>query len=1012
SFDGFCCSTEWDGICADIAMDECVSACECVADCTDKQCGDNGCFGSCGECGAGDTCVADGTCCTPQCDGKSCGDDGCGGDCGDCELGESCTPTGLCEPAACCSGNDCCEDNGTPGCSAPLIEACVCGIDSFCCDTSWDGVCAGIASDDCVDSCNCAADCNGKLCGDDGCGGSCGVCADGLGCDATGQCVSCVPDCGGKDCGDDGCGGVCGVCTDGNECNGLDLCVPAGSCDGACGGEAPEGCFCDDTCFGFGDCCANICEFCPDQAPGNECGVCVIDCAGKECGDDGCGGVCGSCDAGDVCTDAQVCETPDDSCEGDCGTFFGSSACNCDESCFTFGDCCADICTFCAAEFPDVEPDGCGVCVADCAGKNCGSDGCGGTCGECSGTDTCGVDGTCAACVPTCGGAECGADGCGGVCGTCDADEGCVSGVCESASCEGNCGLLAATGCGCDDFCFSIGDCCEDVCTFCPSQAPGDECGACEPACDGKNCGDDGCGSTCGECGATETCGLAGTCEIVECCKDNNCCTEIGTPGCTDAGLEACVCDLDDFCCSVNWDDLCAASAVEDCSNACTGPCVPACDGKNCGDDGCGGSCGTCGVGQECVVGTCQMVGCGNATCDFGENCSNCPDDCGACSGECCTAHATSGCDEPAVSACVCAVDSFCCTEAWDPTCVTVAENNCTLDCATSECGDTTCDPEEDCVTCPGDCGFCPPQPGDLVITEILATPVSAAQVTEWFEILNVSSSPINLAGLQIKDKGVDNVTLPATPVVINPDQYLAIGRTVNIGGGLTADIGLSNKFFLAASDSIILVMNGQTIDEVTYSAALGFPSTTGSSMSLDPKAYFGNNSLASNWCSSQTVYGSGPDLGTPRAGNEPCSQLATCTMDFEGTNCPTTKLVCGGSSVGGSCALGIPPTCAPSGVGLTGFRVVPGTPANLSFVDAIRSVKVSFASADAVPGTMVFRNFLGGTVATLTTNGTCTTGAVTTQSITFSEPVYGVNISAGAGGTAVWVDGLQINAP
>jgi hypothetical protein len=52
--------------------------------------------------------------------------------------------------------------------------------------------------------------CEQKSCGDDGCGGSCGSCAENEAC-AEGQCL-CVPSCAGKTCGDDGCGGSCGEC--------------------------------------------------------------------------------------------------------------------------------------------------------------------------------------------------------------------------------------------------------------------------------------------------------------------------------------------------------------------------------------------------------------------------------------------------------------------------------------------------------------------------------------------------------------------------------------------------------------------------------------------------------------------------------------------------------------------------------------------------------------------------------------------------------------------------------
>ncbi len=60
-----------------------------VSACGARKCGDDGCGGTCGTCGAGESCSAEGQCtgsttCTPSCAGKTCGSDGCGGSCGDC----------------------------------------------------------------------------------------------------------------------------------------------------------------------------------------------------------------------------------------------------------------------------------------------------------------------------------------------------------------------------------------------------------------------------------------------------------------------------------------------------------------------------------------------------------------------------------------------------------------------------------------------------------------------------------------------------------------------------------------------------------------------------------------------------------------------------------------------------------------------------------------------------------------------------------------------------------------
>ena len=63
----------------------------------------------------------------------------------------------------------------------------------------------------------CVPDCNGKECGDDGCGGACGACGPDAPfqhmCNA-GVC-ECLPDCEDRECGDDGCGGSCGSCDEG-----------------------------------------------------------------------------------------------------------------------------------------------------------------------------------------------------------------------------------------------------------------------------------------------------------------------------------------------------------------------------------------------------------------------------------------------------------------------------------------------------------------------------------------------------------------------------------------------------------------------------------------------------------------------------------------------------------------------------------------------------------------------------------------------------------------------------
>jgi len=74
----------------------------CTPECANKNCGDNGCGGSCGSCNSTQACNATGKCvnsetCTLNCTGKQCGSDGCGSTCPPgCSSGYSCNSTGKC----------------------------------------------------------------------------------------------------------------------------------------------------------------------------------------------------------------------------------------------------------------------------------------------------------------------------------------------------------------------------------------------------------------------------------------------------------------------------------------------------------------------------------------------------------------------------------------------------------------------------------------------------------------------------------------------------------------------------------------------------------------------------------------------------------------------------------------------------------------------------------------------------------------------------------------------------
>ncbi len=204
----------------------------------------------------------------------------------------------------------CCDNNGTPGCEQVECEATVCELDAYCCDTAWDGLCAGCAGG--------APGFNGIDCTStyDTCG-ACWDCAPGevLGCDAT----TCFD---GSLVGD-------GVCELGLQCpeQGFD----GGDCEALCGeGEIAS-------CDGL-DCL-------PAALLGD--GICQVELACEATGDDG----------GDCCSEGTV-----EDCSGACvdAVALGDGVCDdnlaCAATLYDAGDC--------PFECPPGD-------VVDCSGVDC-----------------------------------------------------------------------------------------------------------------------------------------------------------------------------------------------------------------------------------------------------------------------------------------------------------------------------------------------------------------------------------------------------------------------------------------------------------------------------------------------------------------------------------------------------------------------------------------------------------------------------------------------------------------
>jgi hypothetical protein len=199
---------------------------------------------------------------------------------------------------------------------------------------------------------------------------------------------------------------------------------------------------------------------------------------------------------------------------------------------------------------------------------------------------------------------------------------------------SGSCFVSHATP-GCND-----PDCCEVVCDIDPF--------CCDVAWDSICAGEaaDACG-----CGAPE----AGSCFI-----------QHNTPWCNDPECCDAVCAQDGFCCTVQWDDICGGEALSicaGCGGVSTGDCFEV-GISGCSDEACCKA--VCAIDDYC----CQINWDELCVIEAFENCTLCGE---PTAGSCTESHGTPACDDITCCSVVCVQDPFCCEVVWDFLCVSGA---------------------------------------------------------------------------------------------------------------------------------------------------------------------------------------------------------------------------------------------------------------------------------------------------------------------------------------------------
>ena len=650
ALDAWCCTNTWDAFCVQLAGESCGAMCDCAEVACDDDAGCGACYGdlcigqwSCEEglCVQGEAVVCDAN------DDSGCLTTSCDPELGLCVQSPD---DGVCDDHSACTLDLCAVATGE--CLYTPSEAC--GDQHPCLSSESPG-----AGSEATQACVCEVDsycCKGAW--DPACV-DIAINACGLECEcmnASADALSCAED---EDC------TWCGE----TACTGPYVCV-----EGTCEASAPV--LCDDAMD-------TACKKATCQPESGQCEPLAID---------------------QLCDDEDYCTL--DLCDGEMGTCSSTPI----EGCGTTHPCQASS----TPASKDEEQNAC-VCALDLS------------CCEASWSESC----------IALGEAHCGL--------SCE----CETLEAEALSCteDSECSF-----CDDGDLCNGTWRCVEGLCQATPpvicdtSQDVGckvtrcvSESGTCAPAIDLSLCDDD---NPCTEEGCDEGSGACQS-EIIAGCGENHPCVSAPFPTSANAEATACVCEVDAYCCTSAWDGLCVEKAEEVCEQVCTcdDPLTPVecIDDAGCAgcDDGdlCNGTWGcveglctpldtaiVCDASdtQGCLVSTC-MKSTGTCDlmpvddlCDDGDPCTldSCGDE-GTCSSEpiegCSLAHpcavsSAAGSSDPAITACVCAIDSWCCDNNWDSICVGEAETECGAVCDCSDpSASLSCETDAECAWCTED---------------------------------------------------------------------------------------------------------------------------------------------------------------------------------------------------------------------------------------------------------------------------------------------------------------------
>lgn len=157
----------------------------------------------------------------------------------------------------------------------------------------------------------------------------------------------------------------------------------------------------------------------------------------------------------------------------------------------------------------------------------------------------------------------------------------------------------------------------------------------------------------------------------------SDCCTTSNLPGCTEPEVDQCVCDIDPYCCEVEFDSICSQISLNECGGSCAlgeGSCCETSDEPGCEDQevmDC-----ICAIDSQCCTDSYDEWCVQEAAAECGLSCDT-PDP----DSDCCSPGDNPSCTDANVAECTCEIDPICCAAPFDENCVDIATAFCGAAC-------------------------------------------------------------------------------------------------------------------------------------------------------------------------------------------------------------------------------------------------------------------------------------------------------------------------------------------